>query len=144
MQKGAVAKVYRYRYNMYRYMLCKNGQWPRCTGTPLTCTGTCGRVKGKKFFLIHFFAPFGIHNLLHSLQSKTLAFFALSHKQPRVCLFLPKFPSLRPGFFCTHRTDVVSLLQFIESIFVLFIIIHGFVWWVLVGGFPYLVFWGLG
>ena len=123
MQKRAVANMYRYTTNLYRYMRAGLGQ---------------------KRFLIPFFAPFGIHNLLNSLQIKTLALFALSHKQPRVCLLLPEFPSLRPGFFCTHCTDVVSLLQFLESIFVLFIIIHGFFWLVLVGGFLYLVVWGFG
>ena len=121
MQKGAVAKVYRYTTNTYRYMQAGYG---------------------KKGFLIPFFAPFDISNPLHSLQSQTLTLFALSHKQPQVCLLLPVFPSLKPGFFCIHRTDVVSLLQFLEIIFVLFIIIHGLVRVVLVGGFLYLVVWG--
>ena len=43
-KSGKLEQVYRYRSNMYRYMLCKKGQWLRCTGTPLTCTGTCGHV----------------------------------------------------------------------------------------------------
>ena len=118
MQKGVEANLYRYTTNLY---------WYRRAGF---------RQKG---FLTPFFAPFGIHNLIHPLQNKTLALFTLSHKQPQVCLLLLEFPSLRLGFFCTHRTDVVSLLQFLESVFVIFIIIHGFAWLVLVGGFFFLV-----
>ena len=92
MQKGAMANMYRYMREGFR----------------------------QKGFLIPFFAPFGIHNLIHSLQSKTLALFTLSHKQLQVCLLLPEFPSLRPGFFCTHRTDVVSLLRVFNPIFCTF------------------------
>ena len=32
-QKGVVAKVYRYTFSMYWYMLRKKGQWLKCTGT---------------------------------------------------------------------------------------------------------------
>ena len=34
MQKGTVAKVYRYTLQVYRYTLRKKRQWPKCTGTP--------------------------------------------------------------------------------------------------------------
>ena len=46
-KKGTVAKVYRYTLQVYRYTLREKRQWPKCTGTPLTCTGTCGRVLSR-------------------------------------------------------------------------------------------------
>ena len=60
--------------------------------------------------------PFDIPNLLHSPQSQALTVCALSHKLSQARLLLPGFPSLKPGFSCILRTDVVSLLKLIESI----------------------------
>ena len=49
-KKEKLEQVYRYMSNLYRYWLCKKGQRPTCTDTPLTCTGTGGWVLGKKGF----------------------------------------------------------------------------------------------
>ena len=110
-----------------------------CTGTPIMCTGTCGGLLIKRGFLIQNLAPFDIPNSPPLSTSQALTFCVLSHKPSRVRLFLPGFHSLRPGFSCSLRTDVVSLLNFIESIlcylqlymdlFGLFWLVVSCTWW---------------
>ena len=112
MQKGAEANMYRYTTNLYRYMRA---------------------IFGQKGFLTPFFAPFGIHNLIYPLQNKTLAFLPSHTSNPKFACYLPEFPSLRPGLFCTHRIDVVSLLQFLESLYMdllgwIWLVVF-FAWW---------------
>ena len=61
--------------------------------------------------------PFDIPNHPPLSTKPNPSLFTLSLKHPQVRLFLPGFPSLRPGFSCILRTDVVSLLKLLESIF---------------------------
>ena len=83
---------------------------------------------------------FGIPNPFPLSINPNPSLFALSHKQPGVCLPLSGFPSSRLGFFFySHRTDVVRLLQILASIFGLLIVIHGFVLLDLGGVVLYLV-----
>ena len=102
-QKEAVAKVYRYTTNVYRYMR---------------------PVFGKIGFLTQNFVPFDIPNSPPLSIKPNPSLFAQVH------LSMPGFPSLRPGFSCTLCTDVVSLLKLLESSFGA---IHYYTWTCLVG-----------
>ena len=51
-------RVYRYMSNMYRYMLAKNDQNTRCTGTCSRCTGTCHPKMPRLCVFVPFFHIF--------------------------------------------------------------------------------------
>ena len=87
---------------------------------------------------------FGIQTTLYSLQSQALTFCAISHKHSQARLHLPGFSSLRSSFSCIIRTNVVSFLKLLGSIFVPSTSIYGLVWLALGNGFLYLVVSGLG
>ena len=109
------------------------------------CTGTPGRILGKLGFNPKNLVPFDIPNTSPLSTSQALTVL-LSHTSN------PEFVGLcqgfhRPGpdfFFCSHCTEVVSLLQILDSIFGLFIVIHGLVLLVLGSVVLYLVVRGLG
>ena len=130
--------MYLYTLEVYRYTLRKKWQKPKCTGT-------LSRFLGKMRLKPPNFMAFDIQTSLHSLQSQTLAFLSSHTSNPVFVCFCQSFHRSGPNFFfCNHRTDVVSLLQILDSIFGPFIVIHGPVWLVLVSSFLYLLGWSFG
>ena len=65
------SRVYRYRSNMYRYMLATNDQNPKGTGTCSRCTGTCHPKMPRMCIFSHFSCTFIHKSLLMHPSSKT-------------------------------------------------------------------------
>ena len=107
----ATAGVYRYMFNLYRYMLPTAHFFTRCTGTCSTCTGTCAHFLLGMFRILIFFSHFSSTNPLQYFpyQKSTMESLQNNSKSglesmkiyfPKVRTFLPKSKSkkMRLGF----------------------------------------------
>ena len=71
---GTEQQLYRYMSNMYRYMLAKNDQKRKCTGTSSKCTGTSHPKCPKMCVFSHFpYISTPINSILH-IHLKTISY----------------------------------------------------------------------